>query len=170
MDVSELVEAEQVQPAVAGHDTGEDAFVGGFDEFVDQLCGGDVADAAALFACCQPQPDEQVGLSCAGVPEQDDRFAGVQVAPGGEVAQGGGCDARNGVDVELRQPFQPRKLGVIDASGAAPFGAVVDLGGQHFGEVAQMGMAFAVGDLGETCRFGAHCRQVQLTGRGADRG
>ena len=62
MDVSELVEAEQVQSSVAGDDAGEDPFVGGFDEFVDQLRGGDVADPAALFAGRQPQPDEQVGL------------------------------------------------------------------------------------------------------------
>ena len=123
-----------------------------------------------MFAGRQPQPDEQMGLAGAGVTEQHDRFAGVHVVPGGEVAQGGGCDAGDGVDVELRQPFQPRELGVVDAPGAASFGAVVDLGGQDLGEVAQVGLAFPVGDLGQAGGFGADGRQVQLTCRGADGG
>lgn len=58
MDVAEFIEAEQIQASVAGHDVGQDAFVGGFYEFVDQLCGGDVSDSAALFAGCQPESDE----------------------------------------------------------------------------------------------------------------
>lgn len=43
LDVAEFVEAEQIEAAVAADDVGEDSFVGGFDELVDQLCGGDVA-------------------------------------------------------------------------------------------------------------------------------
>ena len=148
MDVSELVEAEQVQTPVAGHDAGQNTFVGGFDEFVDQLRGGDVADPAALLAGGQSQPDEQMRLAGPGVTEQHDRFAGVEIVPGGEVAEGGGCDAGYGVDVEVRQPFQSGELRVVDASGTAAFGAIVDFGGQHFGEVAQVGVAFPVGDLG----------------------
>jgi hypothetical protein len=89
--------------------------------------------------------------------------------PGGQVAQGRGSDAGDSVDVELRQPFQPWELRLVDAPGTTPFGAVVDLGGQHLGEVAQVGVAFPVGDLGETDSFGAHRRQVQLAGGGADR-
>ena len=50
LDVAELVEAEQVEAAVAGDDAGQAPFVGGFDEFVDELGGGGVADPAALFA------------------------------------------------------------------------------------------------------------------------
>ncbi|OBF62449.1 hypothetical protein A5756_00945 [Mycobacterium sp. 852002-53434_SCH5985345] len=59
LDVSDLVEAEQIQASVASHDARQDPFVGGFDEFGDQLRGGDVAGPAALFAGRQPQPDEQ---------------------------------------------------------------------------------------------------------------
>ncbi|ORV86566.1 hypothetical protein AWC11_17290 [Mycobacterium interjectum] len=66
MDVSEFIEAEQIEASVAGHDAGEDTFVCGFDEFVDQLGGGDVADSAALFAGGDPQPDEQMGLAGSG--------------------------------------------------------------------------------------------------------
>jgi len=47
VDVAEFVEAEQVEAAVAADDPGQDSFVGGFDEFVDQLGGGGVADASA---------------------------------------------------------------------------------------------------------------------------
>jgi hypothetical protein len=34
LDVADLVEAEQVESAVAGDNAGQDAFVGGLDEFV----------------------------------------------------------------------------------------------------------------------------------------
>jgi len=73
LDVAEFVEAEQVEAAVAADDAGEDAFVGGFDEFVDELCGGDVADAAALFAGSEAKPDEEVGLP---VPESPSSTTG----------------------------------------------------------------------------------------------
>ncbi len=115
LDVPEFVEAEQIQASVAGHDARQDTFVGGFDEFVDQLRGSDVADSAALFAGRQPQPDEEVGLACAGIAEQHDWFAGVHVVPGGEVAQRRSGDRGDGVNVEVRQAFQPRELGVVDA-------------------------------------------------------
>ena len=68
------------------------------------------------------------------------------------------------------KPFQPRELGFVDASGAAAFGAVVDLGGEDFGEVAEVGVAFPVGDLGQAGRFGADGGQVQFAGGGADGG
>ena len=67
LDVAELVDAEQVQAAVAGDEAGEAAFVGGFDEFVDELGAGGVADPASLLAGGDAEPDEQVGLAGAGV-------------------------------------------------------------------------------------------------------
>jgi hypothetical protein len=42
--VAELVQAEEVQASVAGHDPRQAAFVGGLGELVDQLGGGGVAD------------------------------------------------------------------------------------------------------------------------------
>ena len=62
LDVAELVEQQQVEAAVAGDDPGQAPFVGGFDELVDQLGGGGVADPPALLAGGQAEPDEQVGL------------------------------------------------------------------------------------------------------------
>ena len=44
-------------------------------------------------------------LTSPGVTEQHDWFAGIHVVPAGEVAQDGGCDAGDGVDVEVCQPF-----------------------------------------------------------------
>ena len=90
LDVAQFVEQQQVQPAVAADDAGQLPVVGGFDEFVDQLRGGDVADPAALFAGGQAEPDEQVGLAGAAVAEQHDRFAGVDVGAGGQRGELGG--------------------------------------------------------------------------------
>jgi len=90
--------------------------------------------------------------------------------PGGEVAQGGGGDGGNGVDVEFGEAFESGEFGVVDAAGAASFAAVVDFGGQDFGEVAEVGLAFPVGDVGQAGGFGAHGGQVQFSGRGADAG
>ena len=58
MDISELIKAKQIQAPVAGHHPGQDAFIGGFDEFVDQLCCVNVADPAAFFAGSQPKTYE----------------------------------------------------------------------------------------------------------------
>jgi hypothetical protein len=84
LDVAELIEDQEVEAGVEGDDAGQGALVGGFDEFVDELGGRDVADPAALLAGGEPEADEQVGLAGAGVAEQDDRLAGVQVSVGGE--------------------------------------------------------------------------------------
>ena len=123
-----------------------------------------------MFAGGEAEADEEVALAGAGVAEQHDGFPGVEVVPGGELAEGGGLQGGDGVDVEVGEPFQAGELGVVDAAGPATFGAVVDLGGEDFGEVGQVGLAFPVGDLGQPGRLGPHGGQVQLTGGGADRG
>ena len=70
------------------------------------------------------------------------------------MAQRRGADGGDGVDVEVREAFEAGELGVVYAPGAAPVGAVVDLGGQDLGEVSQVGLAFAGGDLRQAGRFG----------------
>ncbi len=47
------------------------SFVGSFDELVHELCGGDVADATALFAGDEAEGDEQVAFAGAGVMTTD---------------------------------------------------------------------------------------------------
>jgi hypothetical protein len=133
------------------------------------LGGGDVADPAALFAGGEAETDEQMTLAGAGVAKQHDRFAGVHVVPGGQMTKVGGLDRRDGVDIEVSEPFQARELGVVDAPRATSFGAVVDLSGEHLGQVGEMGLAFSSCDLGQAGCFGADGRQVQFAGRGPDR-
>ena len=123
MDVSELVEAEQIQASVAGHEARQAPLSAASTSSLTS-CGGDVADPAAAFAGRQPQPYERVGLAGAGVAEQHDRLAGVHVVPAGELSQDGGRDGGHGINVEVRQTFQSRELGAVDAPGPAPFGAV----------------------------------------------
>jgi hypothetical protein len=48
LDVAEFVEAEQVEAAVAGNDSGQDSFVGGFDEFVHEPRRERVSDPEPL--------------------------------------------------------------------------------------------------------------------------
>ena len=123
-----FIEQEQVEPPVAADHAGQLAFVGGFDELVDQLWGGDVADPAALFAGSDTERDEQVGFAGAGVVEQHDRFAGVHVGAGRERGEVRRWDAGNGVEVELREPLEAGEARFGDAAGAAAFEAVVDFG------------------------------------------
>ncbi len=70
LQVAELVEAEQFDPAVASDGAGQLALVGGFDEFVDELGGQDVAHLVAGLGGGGPEPDEQVALAGAAVTDQ----------------------------------------------------------------------------------------------------
>ena len=170
LDVAEFIEQQQIQPAVAAHDAGEHSPVGGLDEFIDQRGAGDVTDSAALFAGGQTQADEQVGLAGAAVTEQHDRLARVDPGAGGQRGQLRGRDARHGVEVELAQPLQPREARFGDSAGAAPLAAFVDLGGEHLGEEAEVGVPFPQRDLGQTLRLVAHGGQVQFPRCRADGG
>ena len=142
---------------------------GGFGELAGQLGGGGVADPAALLAGGQPEADEQVGFAGAGVAEQHGRLAGVDPGTGGEGSELR-CDAGDHAGAEVSQPLDAGEAGFGDAAGAAAAGPVVDFGGQDLGEVAQVGVAFADGGLGEPGGVGADGGQFQLAGGGADRG
>lgn len=56
LHVSELVDAQKIDSSVAGDGFGELAFVGGFDQFVDQFRGQGVADPEALLGGGGPRP------------------------------------------------------------------------------------------------------------------
>jgi hypothetical protein len=96
-----------------------------------------------LFAGGEPEGDEQVGLAGAGVAEQHDRLAGVEVGAGGEGGQSGRGDGGHGVDVEVGEAFDAGELRLGDASGAAALGPVVDFGGEYLGQEAQVGRPLA---------------------------
>ena len=70
LDVAELVEAQQVEPAIAGHQPGQSPFVGRLGQFVDQCGAGDVAHRLALLAGGHAEADEQVALAGSAVAEQ----------------------------------------------------------------------------------------------------
>jgi len=81
-----------------------------------------------------------------------------------------GGAGRDGVAVEVREPFEAREAGFGDEAGAAAAGAVVELGGQDLREVGQVGVAFPDGDLGEPGGLVADGGQFQLAHRCADGG
>jgi len=70
----------------------------------------------------------------------------------------------------IRSTMAATRRGFGDAAGATAAGAVVDLGGQYLGEVAQVDLAFPDGDLGQPGCVGADGRQFELAGGGTDRG
>jgi hypothetical protein len=111
-----------------------------------------------------------VGLAGAAVSEQHDRLAFVQVGTGSKAGEEGRGDGRDGVGAEVGEPLDPREAGFGDAAGAAPGGAVIELGGQDFGEVGQVGGVFPGGDLGQPGGLVADGGQLELAGGGADRG
>jgi hypothetical protein len=169
LNVTQLVEQEQVQAAVAADDPGQLPVVGGFGELVDQLGGRGVADPAALLASGQPEADQQMRLAGAGVTEQDDRLTGVDPRSSGQRGEGG-RDAGDGVGVEVGQPLEAGELRFGDAAGLAAAGAVVGLGGQDLGEVAQVRLPFPDRDLGEPGSISADGRQFGLAVSSAIRG
>jgi hypothetical protein len=99
-------------------------------------------------------------------PEQDQLLGGVDPRPGREDGEGGG-DAGDAVGFEVGQPVAPREAGFGHAAGPAAAGAVVYLGGQDLCEVAQVGVPFPDGDVGEPGGVSADGRQFQLAGGGA---
>src|ERR1700733_2515522 len=76
LEVAQLVQAEQVDAAVAGDGAGQGLVVGGLDQLVDQRRGGDIPDPAAVLGGGGAQPDEQMGFAGAGVADQAARLPG----------------------------------------------------------------------------------------------
>jgi hypothetical protein len=103
-----------------------------------------------------------VALAGAAVAEQHDRGAGVDERAGGQGGDGGRRDPGCHRGVEVLQPLEPGEVGLQQAAGLAALGALVDLGGQHLGQEATVGEAFAGGVVGDAGRFGGDGRQVQL--------
>jgi hypothetical protein len=66
-EVAQLIQAEQVDAAVAGDGLGQVPVVGGLDQLVDQGCGGGVADPVTRFGGGGAQSYQQMGLAGAGV-------------------------------------------------------------------------------------------------------
>jgi hypothetical protein len=81
-------------------------------------------------------------------------------ATGGD---GGGVDGRGGAQVEVGEAFDAGEASFGDAPLAAPFGALVDLGGEHLGQERHVAHLGALGDLGQAVGVGAdHLGQRDL--------
>jgi hypothetical protein len=76
LDVAELVEAEQIEAAVAGDESGQASFVGGFGEFVGELRGGEVRTRSPASQAARPRPMSRWDLP---VPESPSRTTGSPV-------------------------------------------------------------------------------------------
>src|SRR6266498_5182927 len=76
--VAQLVQADQIHPAVPGDQLRELSFVGGLDQLVDQLGRQGVTDPVAGLGGQGAQRDQEVGLAGAGVPDQAQRVAGLR--------------------------------------------------------------------------------------------
>jgi hypothetical protein len=137
--VAELVEQEQVETAVAGHGARQVAFVSGFDEFVDELGGGQVANGSSLFAGGDSEGDEQMGLAGAGIAEQNHGFAAVDPAAIGQRGDGGGRDHWGGVEVEPGEGLRRGKRASFIRGSRRRIWRGVDLGGEQLREVGPVG-------------------------------
>ena len=71
--------------------------------------------------------------------------------------------------VELGEVLEPGEAGFDDPAVPASGVAVVDFGGEHFGEVAAVGESLFGGLVGEAAGFGADGGQVQLPAGRHDR-
>src|SRR6516165_6937447 len=120
LEVAQLVQAEQVDAAVAGDGAGQGLVVGGLDEFVDQRGGGDVADPVAGLGGGGAQPDQQVGLAGPRIADQAARLPGRHPrAPGQGMDERGGHVGVGGV-VEVLDPLGTGEGGRADQPGLAP--------------------------------------------------
>ena len=97
--------AQQVHSPVAGDGLGELAFVGGFDEFVDEFGGQCVADPETVLGCRGTQPDEQVRFAGAGVTNQNTTARLLDPFAAGQGVDGGRVDRRVGVVIEVSEPL-----------------------------------------------------------------
>jgi hypothetical protein len=96
--------------------------------------------------------------------------SGVDPAAGGEGGDLGGADGGDGVGVEVGEPLEAGEPGFGDPAGAATAVPVVELGGENLGEVAEVGVPFPGGDVGEAGGFGSDGGQAELAGGGPDGG
>ena len=131
LEIAELVEAKQVNSAVAGDGLGQVLVVGGLDELVDQRGGGDVADLEPGLGGGGAQPDQQVALAGAGVADQADRLPGADPGALGQGVDQCGRDVRVRGEVEVLDAFRAREAGLLDQSGLAADLAVLALDEQQ---------------------------------------
>ena len=111
--VSEFVEHQQVDLAVAGDGASEVLLIGVFDEFVLEVGGERVFDPETLIRSRCVESSEEVALAGAGVTDEAEGLRAADPVAGGE---GGGVDNRVRVEVEVPEPLFSREPGGFDAA------------------------------------------------------
>jgi hypothetical protein len=87
-------------------------------------------------------------------------------------SEGGGRrrgDVGGGGQIEVCEALEAGEAGFADAPGPAPFGSGIDLGGEDLGQAGEVGRPGPRRRVRQTGGVGAHDRQAQFPGRGADR-
>jgi hypothetical protein len=75
LHVAEFVDAQQIDPSVAGDGLRQRLLVGGLDQFVGELGGQRLLDTEAGYRSLGGERDQEMGLDGAGVPDQAQRLA-----------------------------------------------------------------------------------------------
>jgi hypothetical protein len=109
LHISELVDAEQVDAAVAGDGLVQRHLVGGFDELVHEASSEGVLHPEPGLGGRGSQADEQVGLAGARVTDQAQRLPGADPGGAGQGVDGGGVDVRVGVESKSSSHFSRGK-------------------------------------------------------------
>ncbi len=130
LHVAELINTQQIDPAVAGDRLGQLALVGGLDQLVDRFRREGVADPPAVLRGGGAQPDQQVRLAGAGVTDQAEWVALADPLAASAMVNGGRVDVRVGLEVEVLDPLLPREPGGLDPPHRAAAIPVVAFG-QH---------------------------------------
>ena len=118
LDVAELVQAQQVDPPVTGHQAGQAPFVGRFGQFVDELGTGGVTDAPASLTSSQAEADQQVALARAAVAQQHDGVPGAQVGTAGQGRDGGRVHGGGCPQVKVGQARRLLPVGRLSNKGS----------------------------------------------------
>jgi len=105
-----------------------------------------------------PEPDEQVGLAGAGIPDEAERLARGDPGPAGEGVDVGGVDVGVCVEVEVLEPLLWREPRGLDPAGGAPPVAFVALTEQQLGQEPAIGQLFVLARLRN--RRGPACSAV----------
>ena len=128
VDVAELVEAEQIEPAVAGDQARERALVGGFGQFVHERGRRRVAHPQPALAGGHAEADQQVRLAGAAVAEQHDGLARGDPLAALQRGEHGRVDRGRRRQVEVGEVLEPWEAGLVDAAFTAARIAVVEFG------------------------------------------
>ena len=140
-DVAEFVEDEQVELGELGLEAEEAAFVPGLDQGGDELGGAVEADFVTAGAGFGGQGGREVGFAGAGVADEEDVLALVDVFAAGEFGDELFVDGGAGGEVEALQGLDGREAGGLESSFG---GALLTLEEFELAELEEVGEVVVV--------------------------